>query len=116
MSYSKSWTRLSPKRNHACGYAMPARDHDVSELTAAELARARRDLETTMALCRPGSFVRVPAEARLSAIDTETEIRDTVTRLCGCGLATDDDAMMEGHLFAEPDHQERDLSRYRSSR
>jgi hypothetical protein len=89
------------------------RDHDVSELTAGELERARRDLETTMALCRPGSLVRVPAEARLSAIDTETLIRDTVTRLCGCGLATDSDTRMDGHLFAEPDHIERDLSRYR---
>jgi hypothetical protein len=27
-------------------------------------------------------------------------------------MATDDDAMMDGHLFEQPEHQERDLSRY----
>jgi hypothetical protein len=92
------------------------RDHDVSELTAGELERARRDLLTTMALCRPGSAIRVPVEARISAIGTETDIRAAATRICGCGLATDDDAMMDGHLYEEPDHEERDLTRYRASR
>jgi hypothetical protein len=37
-------------------------------------------------------------------------------RMCGCGLATDDDAMMDGHLFEEPGHQERDLGRYFAGR
>jgi hypothetical protein len=92
------------------------RDHDVSELTTGQLQRARRDLEVAMALCRPGSPVRVPVQARISAIDAEAAARATATRLCGCGLATDDDAMMDGHLFEEPDHEERDLSRYRVSR
>jgi hypothetical protein len=92
------------------------RDRDVSRLTDGQLQRDRRDLEASMALCRPGSPVRVPAEARISAIDAETAARATAARLCGCGLATDDDAMMDGHLFEEPDHEERDLSRYRVSR
>ena len=34
-------------------------------------------------------------------------------RVCSCGLATDDDARMDGHLFESPGCTERDLSRYR---
>jgi hypothetical protein len=47
------------------------RDHDVSELAAAELERARRDLRVSLALAWPGSPVREPIMAQLSAIDTE---------------------------------------------
>jgi hypothetical protein len=47
------------------------RSHDVRSLTAAELDRARRELAASLALARPGSPVRVPIEASLSAIDTE---------------------------------------------
>ncbi len=33
-------------------------------------------------------------------------------RVCSCGLATDDDAWFDGHLWEQPSHYERDLSRY----
>jgi hypothetical protein len=45
------------------------RDHDVSEMTAAELERARRELAASLALTRPDSPARAPILARLSAID-----------------------------------------------
>jgi hypothetical protein len=47
------------------------RARDVSGMTAAELRRARRDLEVSLALAFPGSPVRVPILAHLSAIDAE---------------------------------------------
>jgi len=50
---------------------MADRDHDVSGLTAAELERARRDLEVSLALAFPGSPVRVSIAAEMSAIDRE---------------------------------------------
>jgi hypothetical protein len=50
---------------------MPGRDHDVSGLTAAELERARRDLQVSLSLAWPGSPARVPILAHLDAIDAE---------------------------------------------
>jgi hypothetical protein len=47
------------------------RDHDVTTLTAAELAGARRELFASLALARPGSPVRAPILARIKAIDAE---------------------------------------------
>jgi hypothetical protein len=47
------------------------REHDVTALTARELEQARRELAASLALTRPGSPVRVPILAHLSAIDTE---------------------------------------------
>jgi hypothetical protein len=47
------------------------RDHDVSRLTAGELERARRDLAVSLALAFPGSPVREPILAHMSAIDAE---------------------------------------------
>ena len=47
------------------------RDHAVSDLTARELERARRDLAANLALVRPDSPARVPILAHISAIDTE---------------------------------------------
>jgi hypothetical protein len=47
------------------------RDHDVTELTAPELDRSRRDLAVSLALVHPDSPARVPIVAQLSAIDTE---------------------------------------------
>jgi hypothetical protein len=49
----------------------PSRSHDVSGLTTAELERARRDLQASLALARPGSAACVPILAHLSAIDAE---------------------------------------------
>jgi hypothetical protein len=49
----------------------PGRQHDVSELTSRELERARRELQASLALARPGSPARVPILAHLSAIDAD---------------------------------------------
>lgn len=54
----------------------PDRPHDVSTLTAAELERARRDLEVSLALSFPGSPVRRPILEHLNAIDRELAERD----------------------------------------
>lgn len=51
------------------------RSHDVSGLTVSELERARRDLQVSLALAFPGSPVRVPIRAELSAIDAELDRR-----------------------------------------
>jgi hypothetical protein len=51
------------------------RNHDVTMLTAAEFDRARRELAASLALARPGSPVRVPILARISAIDAELAVR-----------------------------------------
>jgi hypothetical protein len=67
-------------------------------------------LAASLALARPDSPVRVPILAHMSAIDTELACRGV--RMCGCGLATDNAAMMDGHLFEYPGHEERDLGRY----
>ena len=48
---------------------MTGRHHDVSGLTAAELESARRDLRVSLALAMPGSPVREPILAQMSAID-----------------------------------------------
>lgn len=48
-----------------------SRSHDVSALTDAELERTRRDLQTSLALARPGSAATVPILAHLTAVDTE---------------------------------------------
>jgi hypothetical protein len=47
------------------------RVHDVSGLTAGELERARRDLQVSLSLAWPGSPVREPILAEMSAIDRE---------------------------------------------
>jgi hypothetical protein len=53
----------------------PGRPYDVRGLSASELERARRELTASLALARPGSAMRVPILARLSAIDTELASR-----------------------------------------
>lgn len=50
---------------------MDDRTYDVSGMTLAQLERARRDLEVSLALAFPGSPVRVPLVAHISAIDAE---------------------------------------------
>ncbi len=47
------------------------RPHDVAGMTFAELKRAHRDLEVSLALAFPGSPVRVSIAAEMSAIDKE---------------------------------------------
>ncbi len=53
------------------------RDHDVSELTAGELVRAKRELRASLALVRPDSPARVPIVARMAAVDAELAERGT---------------------------------------
>ncbi len=52
------------------------RDHDVSELTASELQRARRELAASLALARPDSPARVPIVAHMTAVDAELAERE----------------------------------------
>jgi len=56
---------------------MTMREHDVSSLTAGELERARRELQVSFSLARPGSPVREPILAQMSAIDRELGERTT---------------------------------------
>ena len=48
-----------------------SREHDVSGLTVGELERARRDLQISLSLALPGSPVREPILAQMSAVDRE---------------------------------------------
>ena len=57
----------------------PDRPHDVTGLTAGELEWARRDLRASLALARPGSAVRAPILAHLSAIEAVLTERNTGT-------------------------------------
>jgi hypothetical protein len=45
------------------------RGHDVSGLTVGELERAKRELEASLTLARPGSMTSVPIMAQIRAID-----------------------------------------------
>jgi hypothetical protein len=56
------------------------RDHDVATLTAAELNRARRELTASLALARPGTPVRAPILACISAVDVELTRRNSTAR------------------------------------
>jgi hypothetical protein len=88
------------------------RDHDASHLTDRELDHARRELAASLALSRPGSPIRTPIQAQLTAIDAEMADRaqDNPTASavgrCSCGLATDDYEWMACHLIEHPGHRE----------
>jgi hypothetical protein len=89
------------------------RDYSVQGMPASDLERARREPAASLALARPGSPVRVPIEAQLGAIDSAlAERASAVIRVCGCGMASDSDSRLDAHLWNNPGHQERDLSRY----
>jgi hypothetical protein len=90
------------------------RSHDVGSMSASELQHARRELAASAALSRPGSPIRVPLDAHLMAIDAEMTSRGV--RMCSCGMATDDAGLMDGHLFGQPGHEERNLGRYLGGR
>jgi hypothetical protein len=90
------------------------RSHDVSRMSANELGNARRELSVSSALSRPDSPIHLPINAHLLAIDAELVSRGV--RMCGCGLAADDDGLMDGHLFEFPAHEERDLGRFFAGR
>jgi hypothetical protein len=48
-----------------------SRDHDVRQLTTAELERTKRDLQANLSLTSPDSPTHVPIRAHMQAIDTE---------------------------------------------
>lgn len=65
----------------------------------------------SLALAFPGSPVRVPILARLSAIDAElgqrqrtSEVEPMIIYLCSCGFATDDPDWFDGHQDQQPGH------------
>jgi hypothetical protein len=47
------------------------RDHDVRQLTTAELKRVKRDLRANLGLITPDSPAHVPIQAHMKAIDAE---------------------------------------------
>jgi hypothetical protein len=47
------------------------RDHDVRQLTTAELERTKRDLHANLGLITPDSPAHVPIQAHMKAIDAE---------------------------------------------
>ena len=51
------------------------RSHDVTQLTTAELERAKRELQANLGLLNPGSPAHVPIQAHMQAIDTELSQR-----------------------------------------
>jgi hypothetical protein len=88
------------------------REHVASDLTDRELEHARRELSASLALSRPGSPVRAPIQAQLSAIDAELAERTqdaSAVGLCSCGFATDDQQWLACHLIDHPGHRGTDL-------
>jgi len=61
------------------------RDHVAGDLTDAELDHARRELAASLALSRPGSAVRAPIQAQLTAIDAELAARTAGTQRTSTG-------------------------------
>jgi hypothetical protein len=51
------------------------RDHDVSQLTTAELELARRELRANLGLITPHSPAHAPIRAHMRAIDAELDGR-----------------------------------------
>jgi hypothetical protein len=89
------------------------RDYSVRGIPTDALDRTRRELQASLALARPGSPVRVPIEANLTAIDTELAARASAPlRVCSCRFSTTDSAWFAGHLWESPGHAERDMTRY----
>jgi hypothetical protein len=86
------------------------RTPDVSELSASELGDARRELAVSVALSRPDSPIQLPLQAQMLAVDAEIVSRRV--KICSCGMATDNAEILDGHLFEEPSHYERNLQRY----
>jgi hypothetical protein len=83
------------------------RVHDVSGLTVGELERARRELEASLALARPGSITSVPIMAQIRAIDAELARHRPRIKLCSCGFGTDDSEWFACHLAEHPGHYDR---------
>ena len=90
------------------------RDHAASHLTDRELEHARRELTASLAVSRPGSPVRAPIQAQLTAIAAELAKRTEGTPpasavgRCSSGFATDDYQWLTCHLIENPGHYEAD--------
>src|ERR1039457_3205455 len=77
------------------------RDHDVRQLTTAELERTRRDLRTNLGLITPNSSAHVPIQAHMTAIDTELAERAELQKINRSAvLSTGTEPMSCGPLTA----------------
>src|ERR1039457_2592939 len=85
------------------------RPPDAGSMPGSGLGDARRELAVSAALSRPDSPIHLRISAQLLAIDAELVSRGL--RMCGCGMAADDDGLMDGHLFEFPAHEERSEER-----
>ncbi len=59
------------------------RYHDVSQLTTAELERAKRELQANLGLITPHSPAHVPIQAQIRAIDRELDERAQSPKVSG---------------------------------
>ena len=62
------------------------RYHDVSQLTTAELARAKRELQANLNLITAHSPAHVPIQAQMQAIDRELAERAQSQEAGACDL------------------------------
>ncbi len=59
------------------------RHHDVSQLTTAELERAKRELQANLGLITPHSPAHMPIQAQIQAIDSELAERAESQKVTG---------------------------------
>lgn len=64
------------------------RDHDVRQLTTAELERTKRDLHTNLGLITPDSPAHVPIQAHMRVIDAELAERARRQKANGSAAAS----------------------------
>jgi hypothetical protein len=64
------------------------RDHDVRQLTTAELERVKRDLRTNLGLITPNSPAHVPIQAHIKAIDAELAERAENQKVNGSAVVS----------------------------
>ena len=64
------------------------RHHDVSQLTTAELERAKRQLQANLSLIGPHSPAHVPIQAQMRAIDRELAERSESPKVNGSTAET----------------------------
>jgi hypothetical protein len=62
------------------------RDHDVSQLTTAELELTKRDLRTNLGLITPNFPAHVPIQAHMKAIDAELAERAELQKVNGSAV------------------------------
>ena len=64
------------------------RDHDVRQLTTAELERTKRDLYANLGLINPDSPAHVPIQAHMKAIDAELAERAKLQKVNGSAVVS----------------------------